>query len=106
MESITLGQIAGAIGVLTVIVGFFIAILKWYKKTHIDRFEKIEKRLTNLEAESLKHDTEIEESKKERLILLKGQLACLKGLQEQGCNGSVTQAIGDIENYLIDKSHE
>ena len=47
-----------------------------------------------------------EESKKERLILLKGQLACLKGLQEQGCNGSVTQAIGDIENYLIDKSHE
>ncbi|EKC77057.1 hypothetical protein OBE_00546, partial [human gut metagenome] len=31
--------------------------------------------------------------------------ACLKGLKEQGCDGPVTQAIGDIENYLIKKTH-
>jgi len=37
---------------------------------------------------------------------LNGQLACLKGLQEQGCDGPVEQAINDIENYIIAKSHD
>ena len=46
------------------------------------------------------------DSKEERLILLKAQLACLKGLKEQGCNGPVSQAIGDIEEYLLKKSHD
>ena len=49
---------------------------------------------------------DVEDSKHERLILLKGQLACLKGLQEQGCDGPVKQAINDIENYIIAKSHD
>lgn len=106
MESITLGQIAGAIGTITAIAVFFIAIFKWYKKTILDKFRMTDERLERLEQKSNEQDREIEESKSERLILLKGQLACLKGLKEQGCNGPVTQAINDIENYLISKSHE
>lgn len=37
----------------------------------------------------------------ENTVILKGTLACLKGLQEMGCNGPVTKAITDIEEYLI-----
>lgn len=106
MENITIGQLIGAIGGLTVIVGFFTALLKWYKSNFTDKFSKIDKRLDNLEEKTKIQDQDIEESKQERLILLKGQLACLKGLKEQGCNGPVTKTINDIESYLITKSHQ
>ena len=106
MDNITVGQIVAAMGTLTIIVGFFVAIFKWYKINFSDKFLKIEKRLDALEEKTEFQDKEIQESKEERLILLKGQLACLKGLKEQGCNGPVTKAISDIEGYLINKSHE
>lgn len=106
MNNITIGQITGAIGTLTVIVGFFVALFKWYKTNFTNKFASIEKRLEKLEETTEKQEFEIKESKEERLILLKGQLACLKGLKEQGCNGSVTTTIATIEDYLIDKSHQ
>lgn len=106
MNNITIGQIVGAMGTLTVIVGFFVAIFKWYKSNFTNKFTSIEKRLEKLEETTEKQEFEIKESKEERLILLKGQLACLKGLKEQGCNGSVTTTIATIEDYLIDKSHQ
>lgn len=117
MDNITIGQIVSGIGSVTAIAVFFIAIFKWYKSHITDEFANLNKKID----EHIKHsdkkievmeekincqDKEIQESKEERLILLKGQLACLKGLKEQGCNGPVTKAINDIENYLIDKSHE
>ena len=94
MENITIGQIVIAIGSLSTLAGFFYAIYN-FVKTGIESLEK--------ETENLKR--EVADSKEERLILLKAQLACLKGLKEQGCDGPVTQAIGDIENYLIKKTH-
>lgn len=106
MENITIGQIAGAIGVLTIIVGFFVAIFKWYKSNFTDKFEDIESRLQELENKSNSQGKEIQESKSERLILLKAQLACLEGLQQNGANGPVTEAINEIKTYLINKSHE
>lgn len=106
MNNITIGQIVGAMGTLTVIVGFFVAIFKWYKTNFTNKFIGIEKRLEDLEKKTNRQEHEIKESKEERLILLKGQLACLKGLEERGCNGPVTKAINDIESYLINKSHE
>lgn len=107
MESITIGQIVSAIGLITVIAGFFLAIFKWYKSHITDKFEKIEDRVTTLERVVKSLQGEIKESKEERLILLKGQLACLKGLHNDlNCNGPVTQGIADLEEYLIKKSHE
>ena len=106
MENIKVGQIVGAIGTLTVIVGFFVAIFKWYKSSFTDKFNNIEGRLKELEEKTKGQDKEIQESKSERLILLKGQLACLEGLQQNGANGPVTQAINEIKTYLINKSHE
>lgn len=117
MDNITIGQIVSGIGSITAIAVFFIAIFKWYKSHITDEFTNLNKKLD----EHIKHsdkkigvmeekincqDKEIQESKEERLILLKGQLACLKGLKEQGCNGPVTKGIEDLETYLINKSHE
>lgn len=47
------------------------------------------------------HSEDLTARKEENTVILKGTLACLKGLQEMGCNGPVTQAISDIETHLI-----
>ena len=38
-------------------------------------------------------------------LIVYALLACLKGLQEQGCDGSVTEAIAKIEKHLNVKAH-
>jgi hypothetical protein len=107
VEDITIGQIISTIGGLTVIVGFFVTIIKWYKKNFTDKFANIEERLVVLEEKEVIYQKELQDSKDERLILLKGQLACLKGLHNDlKCNGPVTQGIKEVEEYLIRKSHE
>ena len=107
MESITLEQIIKAIGSVTAIAVFFIAIFKWYKSHITDKFNTIDKEIEDLKRSVKRHDAEMKESKEERLILLKGQLACLKGIHNYlNCNGTVTQVIADLENYLIKKSHD
>ncbi len=105
MENVTIGQIIGIIGSLSVLAGFFFTIYKFIKNTVLDKIAANTKDIEELKKRTNEQDTEIKESKAERLILLRAQLASLKGLKEQGCNGPVTQAINDIENYLINKSH-
>lgn len=107
MESITIGQIAGAIGILTIIVSFFVAIFKSYKKNILDRFADLNSRIKTIEYLEKNYRKELQDSKDERFILLRGQLACLKGLHDDlNCNGPVSQGIKDLEEYLIKKSHE
>ena len=50
-------------------------------------------------------EKEIKSIKTEQEILTYGVLACLKGLREQGCNDSVTEAISKIETHLNSKAH-
>ena len=52
-----------------------------------------------------KQEAEIKTIKEEQQLLTTGILACLKGLQEQGCDGSVSDAIGKIEAHLNKKAH-
>ena len=106
MENITIGQVAAACGIITVLAGFVVAIYKFIRKVILDKIEKNTENIKKLENRIDKMENEQENSKEERLILLQGVLACLKGLKEQGCNGPVTQAIKDIEAYIISKSHE
>ena len=106
MENVTIGQIVAAIGIVSTIAGFFVAIYKFIKKVVLDKINKNTADIIELQNKIKIIENEIKEGKEERLILLKGQLACLKGLKEQGCNGPVTQGIKDIEDYLINKSHE
>lgn len=50
-------------------------------------------------------EKEIKGMKEEQQLLTYGVLACLKGLHEQGCNDSVTDAINKIEKHLNAKAH-
>ena len=52
-----------------------------------------------------KQEEEIKSIKEEQQLLTTGILACLKGLQEQGCDGSVNDAIDKIEAHLNKKAH-
>ena len=48
---------------------------------------------------------EIKSIKEEQQLLTTGIIDCLKGLQEQGCDGSVSDAISQIEAHLNKKAH-
>lgn len=98
MDNITIGQIVKAIGSIGVISGFVLGICKWIDSRILKRIDTLEKDVSELKQDS-------EDNKKENMILLKGQLACLKGLKEQGCNGPVTESIKEIEEYIIEKTH-
>ena len=106
MENVTVGQIVTAIGIIGTLAGFVTAVYKFIKKVVLDKINKNTEDIKVLQSEMRHLKSEIKEGKEERLILLKAQLACLKGLKEQGCNGPVSQAIKDIEEYILEKSHE
>ena len=85
MELIT--AIAGVVTALGVIFGLLFAVYRWYLKQE-------------------KQDTDIKFIKEEQILLTQGVLACLKGLQEQGCDGPVTVAIKQIERHLNQQAHK
>ena len=85
MEVIT--TVAAVITALGVIFGLIFAVYRWYLKQE-------------------KQDTDIKFIKEEQIILTQGVLACLKGLQEQGCDGPVTTAITKIETHLNQQAHK
>ena len=53
-----------------------------------------------------KNDTDIKAIKEEQSIVTKGVLAGHKGFKEQICNGPVTEAIQDIEEYVNKQAHK
>ena len=85
MEIIT--TVAGVITALGVILGVIFAVYKWYLKQE-------------------KQDKDIKAIKEEQFLLTQGVLACLKGLQEQGCDGPVTIAIKQLENHINKQAHK
>ena len=105
MENLTLQQIAAGIGIIVAILTPLIAVYKVYKKNIEDRFQNISKTLEKQQTEIdiLKKESMI--NKNENLLLIKSVQACLKGLKEQGCNGPVTEAINNIDEYLLKASH-
>lgn len=78
---------------LAAISGAFVAVISYIRKIFgwFDRQEK--------------QDKEIQDMKEEQAILTEGILACLKGLQEQGCDGTVTTTISKIETHLNQRAH-
>ena len=106
MENITIGQILVAIAGITAIIKFIQLIYELIKKSTLDKINQNTKDIAELKNEVGVLKSEVKDSKEERLILVNGVLACLKGLKEQGCNGPVTEGINQIEEYLMKKSHD
>ena len=92
---ITAGKVIGA---LTAIGALLFSIVRF-----IDRQKVLEKELVELRDI---HCSDMSNLNEEQRLLMYGVLACLKGLQEQGCNGPVTEAIDTLEKYINKKAHE
>ena len=105
MENITLGQIIVAIGGISVILGFIKLVYELIKKTTLDKINRNSKDIEQLKIDVGVLKSEVKDSKEERLVIVNGLLACLKGLQELKCDGPVTEGIRQIEEYLMKKSH-
>ncbi len=87
---VTSETIINAVALLTALItlgGILIAVYKWYARQN-------------------QQDIEIKKMKKEQCLLTYGMLACLKGLQEQGCNGPVTDAIDRLEKHMNKAAHD
>ena len=80
-------RIASIIVAAGTIIGFAVALIKWYLKQE-------------------KQDKDIKAIKEEQTLLTYGVLACLKGLKEQGCDGPVTTAINQIEKHINKQAHK
>lgn len=57
--------------------------------------------------EDIKHnnDAAIQAIQEEQTLVVYGLLACLKGLNEQGCDGPVSEAIDKIDKHLNKRAH-
>ena len=92
---ITVGAVVGA---LTALITLFVKIVRW-----IDHQKEQDKDIEDIRQQMAQHNRE---TKEEQTLLTYGILACLKGLNEKGCNGPVTEAINKIEKHLNQKAHE
>lgn len=78
---------ATVVGAGVALVTYFVKVIRWVDKQK-------------------KQDSDIVTIKSEQTLIIHGLLACLKGLKEQGCNGPVTEAIDNIENYINKEAHK
>lgn len=71
-------------------------------------YDKYDTKLIEIETkiETNHSDTEakLQEIAAVLMILTKGQLAALEGLKQQGCNGAVTQAKKELDEFLMNKA--
>lgn len=90
--------LAGSVlAALTAIVTFLVKLVRW-----VDRQKQQDAELQKLKDT---HNQDMVIIQREQTLMMYGILAALKGLQEKGCNGPVTEAITEIEKYLNQKAH-
>ncbi len=100
---------AGAL--LTAVSGF--VALAWKLFRWIDHQKEQDERVDKLEHEMkdgfkqirAMHHADQDAAQTELTLVVFGLLACLKGLQEQGCDGPVTDAVNKIEKHINQKAH-
>lgn len=89
---------AAFVGAVIALVSYFSKVVRW-----VDKQTKQDEAINQLRQH---HEEDMKIIKEEQAIIVYGVLACLKGLREQGCNGPVKEAIGNIEEYLNQKAHQ
>lgn len=53
-----------------------------------------------------KQDKELKAIRREQTVICYGILACLRGLEEQGCDGPVHEALEKIQKHLNRAAHD
>lgn len=99
--TLTAGNIILAFTLVGAVVGlvvYFAKAVRWF-----DRQEHQDKKIKKLDE---KHNNDMGIIMSELEIHTRSLLACLKGLQEKGCNGPVTNAIEELEVHLNKEAHK
>lgn len=78
---------ASLITAVSAIIGLFVAVHNWVLRQK-------------------KQDTDIENLKKENVIVIYALSACLDGLKQLGTDGAVDKAKKDIDKYLNEQAHK
>jgi Ser-tRNA(Ala) deacylase AlaX len=81
-------------------------LYKLLDKSIVRRMKVLEEKLDIVDKWTRMQQLDIDNSNKSTQIMVEGMLACLEGLREQGCNGTVVNNIAKIKTYLIEKAHE
>lgn len=84
MENI--GTISGVIAGVTVIFGTIFAAFRWFERQS-------------------KQDSDIQNIKKENMMIVSALSACLDGLTQLGANHSVTTEKEKLDRYIIEQAH-
>lgn len=92
---ITFATFVGAVIALAL---YFANIVRW-----VDKQNQQDEEIRKLKQH---HEEDMASIREEQTLLMYGVLACLKGLKEKGCNGTVTETISKYEKYLNEKAHK
>ena len=93
-------MIVSAAAFLTAVTAIFVFVkkgFKWFSKP-----DKLEAEVKSLRE---KHENDMAESNEERQLICYALAACLDGLQQLGCNHTVTDAKNKMDKHLNEKAH-
>lgn len=94
----TIIAVCGAVTGIAAVVALIWKFFRW-----VNHQKELDKRQTDFE-NNVK--AQQRSCANEQMIIIRGLLACLKGLEEKGCNGPVKAAIAEIDEYINQKAHE
>lgn len=97
LDAQTIISAAALLTALTAIFVFAKKGLKWFSRP-----EELEAEIKALRE---KHENDMAESNEERQLICFALAACLDGLQQLGCNHSVTDAKNKMDKHLNEKAH-
>ena len=89
---------AAIVGAVIALVSYFSKVVRW-----VDKQSKQDEEIKRLRQH---HEEDMKAIREEQTLLVYGILACLRGLGELGCNGSVTETRKQYETYLNEKAHK
>ena len=91
---------------LGVIAGVFAGGYKALDVHLFSRKKKLESRVGDIESWNKKQQTDISNITEQNSMMIRGILACLKGQEQQGCNGPVSESIKELEDYLFRRASD
>ena len=89
---------AAVVTAFSVLVGVIVKVTKYFTSRTI-RIETLEQRTDEIE-KGVKLD------RQENELLMEGILACLDGLEQQGCNHTVPLTKEKISKYINERAHK
>jgi hypothetical protein len=105
----TIIKAAAVLGALGALVGIGVKVVHWFdlQAEQDAKIAALEQKHDN-DKKELRNElsAEFDKINKELSILVYGVQATLKGQQELGCNGPVTEAANTLERHINQRAHE